>query len=86
MRVLGLLQGRLITASDPLGEPLEYGYNWHPFGGSEWGESNALVIRIHKLHIGKLKELHLRIRSKREHHAYHGYDDFKMFHFDVLPG
>jgi hypothetical protein len=75
----------VITAYDPLGESLLYGYNWHPFGGGEWSESNALVVRIHSIHIGKLKELHLRIKSRREHHAYNGYDDFKLLHFDILP-
>ncbi|MEH6567077.1 MAG: Swt1 family HEPN domain-containing protein [Halopseudomonas sp.] len=75
----------VITASDPLGGPLEYGYNWHPSGNCEWSATNALVIPIQENHIGKLKELHLRIRSPRQHHAYHGYDDFKIFHFDVLP-
>lgn len=75
----------VITATDPMGEILEYGYYWHPFGGEIWFESNAFTIQITEQLVGKLKELHLRVRSKRANHAYHSCDDFKHFHYDILP-
>jgi hypothetical protein len=75
----------VITATDPLGEPLEYSYYWHPFREGEWVTSNSLVIKIEEDNVGKLRELHLRIRSGRKYHAYGRFDDFKCFQFIILP-
>lgn len=75
----------VMSATDPLGEPLEYGYQWHPGGTPTWTTENTFIITITDKNIGRMKELHVKIRSKREIKAYGLHDDFKMFHYDVLP-
>lgn len=75
----------VITATDPMGQSLEYGYKWHPLGAEFWSESNSFRLTVGSSEIGKMKELHLKIRSHREPKAKYSCDDFVMFHYDVLP-
>lgn len=75
----------VVTATDPMGEPLEYGYYWHPGGPEAWSHSNSFVVSVTADNVGKHKELHLRVRSPREAKAMRGYDDFVIFSYDVLP-
>lgn len=75
----------VITATDPLGEPMQYGHYWHPSNDEVWEDSNTLTLHVPEHLIGKSRELHLRVRSGRKEKAYGTCDDFKMFHYDILP-
>lgn len=75
----------VVTATDPMGAPLEYGYKWHPLGSEFWTTSNTFTLTVDRAEIGLLRELHIRIRGPREPRARHSCDDFAMFHYDILP-
>jgi hypothetical protein len=71
----------IITATDPLGESMEYCC----LGDTDWGNSNTFNIVIDKKHIAKEKGFLLCVRSKREYHAEHGMDDKVLFRYVILP-
>ena len=75
----------VVTATDPMGDPLQYGYCWHPGGPEIWTSSNFFSLTVGKAQVGKHKELMIRIRSLREAKAKFVCDDFVIFTYDVLP-
>lgn len=75
----------VITASDPLGDNLEYGIFAMPGREHSWQESNSLSLTIQEKHIGTQCNVSLAIRSSRDYHAKDYCDDFVVFGYVVLP-
>lgn len=77
----------VITATDPLGEPLQYkaiaGGNQRFDSG--WQEENVLAFTLTKAQVKKCLDVLLFIRSRREFHADQDYDDAQIFSYEVLP-
>ena len=73
----------VITASDPLGEPLQYAI----FKGSStvWQDGNNISLRINDEDVQNQFNVFLAIRSKRQYHAHKLYDEIVIFIYDVLP-
>jgi hypothetical protein len=71
----------VISATDPLGEALEYCC----YGETAWQEDNSIKINIEKKHIAKRQTFMVCIRSKRDYHAKDTYDDFAIFNYTILP-
>ncbi len=74
----------LVTAIDPLEDVLEYSIGIEHEG--QYGTQNTGSVTIRPEHIGKHREVKIRIRSRRNHHAYPGWDDHINFVYDVVPG
>jgi hypothetical protein len=72
----------LITATDPLGEPLLYGSNYFR---DVWQESNFISLTLTEKDVRKQFYIILFVKSKREYHAKRNYDDEAMFIYEVLP-
>jgi hypothetical protein len=77
----------VLTASDPLGESLQYRVikgdrNWSDGG---WSDSCEFSIGFADYDVRKHFIIHFQIRSLREYHAHGHYDDSVMFFYDVLP-
>ncbi|MGB7061645.1 MAG: Swt1 family HEPN domain-containing protein [Candidatus Zixiibacteriota bacterium] len=73
----------IVTASDPYGQKLQYGFGVgsdHP-----WQDSNQFALRVTADHIGKDFYVSLRIQSERDYHAHSFCDDFVEFVYTVLP-
>ena len=75
----------VVTATDPLGEPIEYGYRWHVTGGGAWQNNNLIIVPICDEHVGKDKELLIKIRTPRPFKAKYDCDDTVIFKYTVLP-
>lgn len=75
----------VVTASDPLGEPLLYGMSLQPshHGPSSWQKLNS--FRWDVVAVGAPFGVYFWIKTGREHHAHDGYDDMLMSAYDVLP-
>lgn len=73
----------VVTATDPEGEDLEFGYlsNYE----STWGPSNCFQHKFVESDIGRSKEFIVVIRSPRKFHAHGSWDDMAMFSFHVIP-
>jgi len=75
----------VVTATDPLGESLEFaittGSAWQP----KWVSDNSFSVRVEEKHIGKYFAVNLYTRSKRKHHALGEYDAKIEFSYTVLP-
>ncbi len=74
----------IITATDPLGEPLSYSIIAKD-RDRLWQISNQLSWEIAPDQVGKDVHAILVIRSNREHHAYDFHDDEVVFTYDVIP-
>jgi len=77
----------VITASDPLGDNLQYGVSKN-IGPSliKWWENNTLTYSIQENDISGIFAIYLSIISPRKHHAIGNYcDDFVEFTYTVLP-
>jgi len=72
----------VVTASDPLGEPIRYRAD---YGGvrTDWQDGNEFRHTFQRS--GKLLFVQLDICSPREFHASMGYDDSAFFAYEVLP-
>ena len=73
----------VITATDPMGEPLQYAIYSQTM--PRWQEDNTLVLRLAEEHVEKRMSVMLAIRSKRQYHAHKNLDDFVQFVYEVLP-
>jgi|ERR1035437_1101367 hypothetical protein len=71
----------VVTATDPLGEELEYCCS----GNEGWQKSNIIEVEIENRHIAKRQDFMLKIRSKRNYHAYNDIDDGAIFRYTILP-
>lgn len=75
----------VVTATDPLGEALEYKCAQNVSPEANWQESNIIEIVIEDKHIAKKKVFFVCIRSKRNYHANESFDDMALFSYTILP-
>jgi hypothetical protein len=75
----------VVTASDPLGEPLRYGYAVGRNFPIDWSDQPTSSLRVLPEHIGVRFKVCFYVASKREHHASQSYDDSVDFVYSVLP-
>lgn len=75
----------VITATDPMGEPLQYAI--FESTTTKWQSNNAIRLRITERHVQKRFDVILVVRSQRKYHAYRsdGFDDRVVFSYEVLP-
>ncbi len=76
----------VVTASDPLDEPLKYELSFGPLEVAALQDVGTFSLRIEQKHIGNNFYVYLRVISSREFHASPGYDDSVTFLYQVLPG
>lgn len=75
----------VITASDPMGEELDYRLEVDHRTTTEWQTTSEFSVEITEDHIGKHFSVGLEIKSRRSHHAMTHCDDEVLFHYSVLP-
>jgi hypothetical protein len=78
----------VVTASDPLGEDIQYQFTFgagSPGHSYEWTKENTFTFVVEEKHVNKLCFARLVIRSKRKYHAHSTYDDDVEFTYEVLP-
>lgn len=76
----------VITAGDPLGQPLQYRALVSTRGSfSPWVEANTYRVKIEPSDVRRSFAVHLFVQSSREYHANDGYDDAHSFLYSVLP-
>ena len=71
----------VISASDPLGEDMEYCI----YGKTEWQADYNIILEISDKHIAKKVFFLLSIRSHRKYHADDKFDDSVLFEYSILP-
>lgn len=72
----------VVTARDPLGEPLEYKMG---FGMARWQDSSEFRRVITEKDVQNELEIYLCVRSHRKFHAWNDMDHAVGFHYSVLP-
>jgi len=78
----------VVTASDPLGEPLLFKCS---FGeslidlGKNWTSDNSFTCIVAEEHVGKSFSVSIYLKSHRKFHAEKSYDDEIRFYYEVLP-
>jgi hypothetical protein len=78
----------IVTASDPLDEPLKYQFTFgvgSPGHSDEWSTENTFTFLITEKYVGKSFYASITIRSDRKYHARKNYDDSIDFRYEVLP-
>ncbi len=78
----------VVTASDPLEEPLQFQCTFNqgcPDFSGKWTKENSFTFEVKNNHVGKLVFAAISIRSGREFHASGTHDDDVMFTYEVLP-
>lgn len=75
----------VVTATDPLGERLEFAMALEMMWKANWVSENSFSIDIEDKHIGKYFTVSLLVRSTRKHHAMGGHDAKVDFLYNVLP-
>lgn len=78
----------VVTASDPLEEPLLYQCNFSvgsPGHSDKWLKTNSFSFGLTDKYIGKLFFASISIKSNRKYHSHNTYDDEVMFTYEVLP-
>lgn len=73
----------VITATDPLGEPLQYAI--YKFIYTEWQDSNVISLKLTEQNVQKDFSVLIVIKSNRQFHAYSEFDDSVHFKYEVLP-
>jgi hypothetical protein len=75
----------VVSASDPMDDPLQY--NAGIIGGREtgWQESNVLSLTFTEEDVRRMCDVNIYVRSPREYHAMGEYDDIRTFRYEVLP-
>jgi len=73
------------TATDPLGELVEYAIAVEQDLRTVWQREGSLRIQIEARHIMKTFVVHLLVRSLRNYHAHGASDDHVQFAYTVLP-
>lgn len=77
----------VVAATDPEGDELLYYAELSHRSDREegWGNDNVLTIKVGEEDVGKVFDVHIKIRSQRSYHAHAGYDDRVAFRYEVLP-
>lgn len=75
----------VITASDPMGDLLEYGISVDYGLGMKWQKNNSVSLTFDKTHVRKKFCVSIKIRSPRDYHADHHFDQRVEFFYTVLP-
>jgi len=78
----------VVTATDPLGEALEYQRTLgagSPGHSTEWHSKGAFKLLVTDADVAKLVFGTVSVRSKRKYHAHGTYDDHIAFTYEVLP-
>jgi hypothetical protein len=78
----------VVTASDPLGECLEFQFAFDtgsPGGRGKWSTQNTFIFIVTDKYVANLFFATLSVRSKRKYHAHRDWDDSVMFRYTVLP-
>lgn len=75
----------VITASDPLGENLQYSISVDSGDFEGWQDDNIFSVVFSKANIGVSISVNLYIKSHREHFALKYFDDCVRFFYTVLP-
>lgn len=76
----------VITATDPLGEELNYGITRNPHPNMECQKDNTIKHVVSSNDIGRLFNLNVFIKSNRDYHALGDLaDDWVDFSYTVLP-
>lgn len=75
----------VVTATDPMGQELEYLVLPIPGRRRGWQTSNILSFTVTDAQIAKKFTVALCIRSPRPYHAHEGFDDQRQFIYTVLP-
>lgn len=80
----------VVTASDPLGEQLEYSFVFSRIDLNEqlpslWQTENVLTIPITDIFIGRDVLIGIAVRSLRPYHASKHWDALAPFEYDILP-
>jgi len=73
----------IVTATDPMGESLEYSI-WSEYP-HKWQDSNILNLRLTEKHVGKRVLVLVAVKSQRKYHAKRDFDDVVIFNYEVLP-
>jgi len=75
----------VITASDPMGQPLKYRVCRGHFEKGQWQAENTLALTVSDKDIGDTFGVAVQIRSNRPHHARSDCDAEVTFYYTVLP-
>ena len=75
----------VVTANDPMGEDLIYGFALSGRTPEKWQDSNEFQITITEAYIAKNWFIELCVMSKRDYHAQSYCDDKVSFGYTVLP-
>ncbi|HYR07052.1 MAG TPA: Swt1 family HEPN domain-containing protein [Longimicrobium sp.] len=75
----------VITATDPLGEDLEYAVKTQRYAAIDWQPTNSFRITVREDNIARSFAVELFVRSKRDFHATEFFDDSIDFIYTVLP-
>jgi hypothetical protein len=74
-----------ITASDPLGENLQYRISIDDEDWGVWQDNNTFSVTFSEANIGANILIQLSVKSQREYHASKYFDDIVRFFYTVLP-
>lgn len=74
----------VVTASDPLGEALDYGISVG-YTAIIWQRHNTFSVRITDAHVSTSFLIKIQIKSTRNYHASDDHDDEVEFYYTVLP-
>jgi hypothetical protein len=75
----------VVSATDPLGQPLSYGINLIHRGGLRWQDENVLSVTMTTADVRRMCDANIYVRSPRDYHALEDYDDIITFRYEVLP-
>jgi hypothetical protein len=75
----------VVTASDPLGQPLKYRICTNFLKEEKWQDDNTLSLVISDNNIRETFRVTIEIKSERKHHARSDHDAGVTFFYTVLP-
>jgi hypothetical protein len=78
----------VVTASDPLEEPLLYQCTFgvgRPGHSDKWSKENTFTFEVTDKYVGELFFASISIKSNRKYHAHQDHDDNVDFTYEVLP-
>jgi hypothetical protein len=75
----------VVTASDPMGESLNYSMSAGHSLPKQWQIGNTFTLTICEEHIGVIFSVVFQVKSPRAYHAHGNYDHDVQFFYTVLP-